>query len=211
MTIAFPRTDILAPFLYATQSFRLVSRQETSTQASGVVRGKDLGSALWMADYSTFALPNDDALTLEAKLNSLDGVIGVFEAGDVRRSYPKAHPGGAFGDTAKLNSVDASTRAISLKGLDAGFQLSVGDYLAFDYGGSRALHQVMEDIAADGTGLTGLFEVRPHVRPGYVLSPNTAVTLKQPKGRFTLLPGSISTASQGPVFSVVSFKAAQYL
>ncbi|MHC2666583.1 hypothetical protein ACMA5K_24140 [Bradyrhizobium diazoefficiens] len=209
MSISFPRTDILTPFLFASQSLRLVARQEYSRLASGVTIGKDLGSALWLADYTTVALPNDDALTLEAKLNSLDGVINAFEAGDIRRPYPKSHPDGVFGDTGALQSVNANSKAIRISGLDAGTVLSVGDYLSFTYGGSRALHQVVEAVTADAAGLTAEFEVRPHVRSGW--SAGAAITLKQPKGLFTLLPDSVATATVGPMDSTVSFKAVQFL
>lgn len=209
MTIAFPRTDIFTPYLFASQSLRLVSRQETSMPALGAVIGKDLGPALWYGDWSTVPMPNDDALTLEAKLNALDGVISTFEAGDVRRPYPKAYASGVFNDTGLLNSVNVNNKAISFKSLPAGFVLSTGDYLAFTYGTSRALHQVMEPVTANGSGLTAEFEVRPYIRPGYAL--NAAITLKQPKGLFRLLPGSISTQTQGSMFSIVSFKAVQAL
>lgn len=67
----------------------------------------------------------------------------------------------------------------------------------------------MEPVTANGSGLTAEFEVRPYIRPGYAL--NAAITLKQPKGLFRLLPGSISTQTQGSMFSIVSFKAVQAL
>lgn len=209
MSISFPRTDILTPFLFASQSLRLSSRQEFSRLASGITIGKDLGPALWLADYTTVALPNDDALTLEAKLNSLDGLIGTFEAGDIRRPYPKSHPDGVFGDTGVLHSVNANNKAISIGSLDAGMVLSVGDYLSFDYAGARALHQVVEAVVASGAGLTSEFEVRPHLRAGWTVG--AAIKLKQPKGVFTLLPDSISSATVGPMDSTISFKAVQYL
>lgn len=209
MSISFPRTDILTPFLFASQSLRLASRQEFSRLASGITIGKDFGPALWMADYTTVALPNDDALTLEAKLNSLDGVIGTFEAGDIRRPYPKARPDGAFGDTGVIASVNSNGKALSLSGLDAAMALSVGDYLSFDYGGARALHQVVEAVVASGLGATAEFEVRPHLRSGWSLG--TAVKLKQPKGVFVLLPDSITSATVGPMDSTISFKAMQFL
>jgi len=154
-------------------------------------------------------LLNDDVLSLEAKLNSLDGVINTFEAGDIRRPYPKARPDGVFGDTGVLNSVNANNKAISISGLDAGMALSVGDYLSFTYGTSRALHQVVEAVTASGTGLTVEFEVRPYLRPGWALG--AAIKLKLPKGIFTLLPDSIASATQGPITSTVSFKAIQSL
>lgn len=209
MTITFPRTDILTSVRYTDQQLQLVSRQETSTQASGVVRGKDFGSALWQATYTTVPLLLRDALAFEAALNSLDGVINVFEAGDLRARYPRAYPAGVFSDTGVLNSVNANNKALSLKSLPPGFILSAGDYLAFNYGTSRALHQIVESVTADIGGNTTEFEVRPHIRPGFAL--NSAVILKNPNGQFTLLPNSVSSALNSKVTCVVTFKAIQYL
>jgi hypothetical protein len=202
MAVTFPRTDIFAPYYFSAQSFRLVSRQETSTQASGVVRGKDLGSALWVGDWTTIVLTNADAVAFEAKLNSLDGATFPFAAGDVRNPYPRLYADGNFSDTGTLGSVSTDNKTITISGVS--LTISAGDYLCFDYGTSRALHQAVETGSAAGG-----FEVRPHVRPGYVTG--AAVTLKRPTANFTLLPGSVQTQSQGPVDSVVSFKAIQYL
>jgi hypothetical protein len=217
MAISFPRTDVLSSVSFEDQpQFQLVSRQEFSRTAFGTTIGKDLGSAIWFAAYTTISLANDDALKFEAYLNSLDGAVFPFEAWDLRRPYPKSNQTGAFNDTGILNSVNANNKALSISGLDAGFVLSVGDYLSFNYttayGTSRALHQVMEGVTANGSGLTSEFEVRPHIRPGWTLSgPTTAVRLKKPAGLFTLVPGSVSSRLNGPVNTVVSFKAQQYL
>lgn len=208
MTISFPRTDILDTFFLADQMFKLQSRQELNTQANGIVRGKDMGSALWMAEYTTAPIHRDDAPAAEAKLWSLDGVINPFTACDLRRPYPALYPTGVFNDTGTLHTVDSNRKSIRIQALDAAFQLSIGDYLAFDYGGSRALHQVVEAATANGSGLTPLFEVRPHVREGYSIA--GAVVLKNPKGFFTLLPNSIEQQLQG-IHTVLRFKAVQYL
>lgn len=210
MSITFPRTDILTAVAFEDQpKFQLVSRQEYSRTAFGTTIGKDLGSAIWSASYTTISLVNDDAVAFEAMLNSLDGVVMAFEASDLRRPYPRNYASGSFNDTGILHSVNANNKALSIGGLDAGFVISVGDYLSFDYSGSRALHQVMETVTANGSGLTAEFEVRPHIRVGWSLS--APIKLKNPRGLFTLMPGSVSSRLNGPVNSVVSFQAVQYL
>jgi hypothetical protein len=210
MAISFPRTDILTQVNFADQTFQLVSRQELSRQANGQTIGKDFGSAIWTATYTTVPLPNDDAVAYEAALNSLDGVIEPFEAYDLRRIYPREYPTGSCNDGV-LNSVNVNNKAISLSGLAAGQIVSAGDYLSFTYGSSRALQQVMESVTADGSGLTSEFEVRPHIRPGFTLSPSTAVTVKIPSGLFTLVPGSVSSKLSGSIYSSVSFQGVQFL
>lgn len=207
MSIAFPRTDILSSVGYQDQTFRLFSRQEVSRTAFGSTLGKDFGSAIWLATYTTGDLTQDDALAFEAALNSLDGVIQPFEAGDLRRVNPRAYPDGAFTDSGVLASVNANNKALALSGLPAGQIISSGDYLSFTYGTSRALHQAVENVTANGSGATAQFEVRPHIRPGWSLP--AAVKLKAPRGLFSLMPGSVSSKLSGPLHSVISFQAIQ--
>lgn len=209
MSLSFPLTTLFDVAKIADQAFQLQSRQEMSRLASGITIAKDLGSALWSATYTTAQMANDDALTLEAKLNALDGSIQLFEAYDLRRPNPKAYTDGVFTDSGLLNSVNANNKALSLKSLPAGFVLNPGDYLAFDYGSSRALHQIVEGVTASGAGLTAEFEVRPHIRSGYAL--NSAVTLKNPRGQFVMLPNSVSSKSSGALHTIVSFQAIQFL
>lgn len=206
MALTFPRTDIVDPWNFATQSFTLPPRQETSTGADGTIWGKDFGPRLWLAQYGTGDLDHDSALALEAKLNSLRGVIHLFEAGDGRRPYPRAHKNGAFNDTGKLKSGGDDNMSLSLSGLDAGFKLSVGDYLSFAFGTKRALHQVLEGVTADGSGDTVEFAVCPEVRPGFAI--DAAVKLKKPSGLFLLVPGSVEALSEGPRSNVI-FQARQ--
>lgn len=209
MTITYPRTDVLDIDI-ADQTVSLVSRQEFgSRSANGTTYGKDFGSALWTVSFTTGPIPNDDALAYEALLNSLDGVIGSFEAGDLRRPYPRLYPTGTGANDGVLASVNANNKAISLSGLAASQVVSIGDYLSFTYGTSRALHQVMETVTANGSGTTSEFEVRPHLRPGWTLSPAIAVTLKNPAGIFSLVPGSVQSKASGALHSVISFQAVQ--
>lgn len=209
MTITYPRTDILDIDI-ADQSFLLVARQELgSRSANGTTYGKSFGSALWTVSYTTGPIPNDDALAYEALLNSLDGVIGSFEAYDMRRAYPRKYPGGTGANDGVLASVNDNNKAITLSGLASGQIISAGDYLSFTYGTSRALHQVVETVTADSSGDTAEFEVRPHLRPGWTLSPAITVTLKQPSGIFSLVPNSVQPKANGALHTVISWQAVQ--
>lgn len=200
-------TDILAASLYQDQVFRLFTREEVSRTAYGRTIGKRLGSAIWTIEYTTHPMPNDDAVAFEALLNSFDGVVTPFEAADLRRRRPRAHPTG--GSNGTLLSVNANNKALALAGLSAGQIVSPGDYLAFDYVDQRALHQVVAGATANGGGITSQVEVRPHLRPGWTL--NAAVTLIEPRGKFTLLPDTVQPRAQGGLHTVISFKAAQAL
>lgn len=209
MSITFPRTDMLslvgfeAPF-----NFDLDPQQETSRLADGTSIGKDLGPALWFGSYTTEELYNDVLVDYQAVLNSLDGVVNPFEAWDIRRPWPRAYKDGSAHDGV-LASVNANNKALTLSGLNAGQVVSRGDYLSFTYTGGRALHQVMETVTANGAGLSPQFEVRPHLRAGWSLS--AAVSLKAPRGLFTLAPKSVVSTQTRGKYGRLTFKIEQYL
>lgn len=211
MAITFPRTDIMTMVDYSADTAppQLVTRQEFSRQGSGRTIGKDFGSALWLVNYVTAPLLNDDASAFEAVLDTLDGVVNTFEACDLRKTMPRLYPTGAGANNGVLLSVNANNKALALSGLAAGQVVSVGDYLSFTYGSARALHRVAEAVTANGSGVTVQFEVRPHIRPGFTLT--NAVTLKNPRGIFTLVPGSVSSKPSNDVCSIISFQAMQYI
>lgn len=207
-----PRSDIVSSNGFASQTFRLFERQEFSRTAGGRTIGKSLGSPLWVTELETYPLPNAQALDFEARLNMLDGVIGTFYAGDLRRMRPAAYANGGFTDAGvEIHTVGENGKSLRLKGLGAGFILTRGDYLSFDYGvaPSRALHQVVESVVADGSGVTPLFEIRPHWRPGVAV--DTPVKLNRPEGEFALNPDSLKQQPHGPFFTALSFSATQVL
>ncbi len=210
--ITFPRTDIMTLVDYAadTEPPRLARRDEFSRQANGRTSAKSFGSALWVASYVTKPLPNDLARAFEAAMDSLDGVIQTFEACDLRGTMPIAYPTGACND-GNLNSVNANNKMLSLKNLAANQIVSAGDYLSFTYGTARAYHRAAQTVTANGSGVTVEFEVRPFIRPGWTLSPLTAVKLKNPRGIFTLVPESLSARPAGALHTVLSFQALQYI
>jgi hypothetical protein len=209
MTITFPRSDILTEVGFGPPLvFDLVSRQEQSRLAIGTTIGKDLGPALWFGSFTTEELHNDRLVDYQAVLHSLDGIVQIFEAWDLRRPWPLVYKDGSASNGA-LNSVNANNKALSLSGLNAGQVVSRGDYLSFDYGTNRALHQVMETAAANGSGLTAEFEVRPHIRPGWTLA--SAVNLKAPRGIFTLMPDSVVPTQTRGKFGRLAFQIGQFL
>jgi hypothetical protein len=211
MSVVFPRTDVLS-VEFTDQKFRLVERQEFSRTAQGRTIGKSFGSALWMADWTTAPMPLTDGVGYEAVLNSLDGVIQPFFGYDLRRPYPAAHSAGDFSEASvTVYQIGADGKSLGLDGLPTGFVLTRGDYIAFDYGSvpSRALHQVMETVTVDGTGISPSFEVRPHLRPG--LAVGDPVILKKPSALFTLQPGSVESIVQDGMFCAISFSAVQVL
>lgn len=209
--LVFPRTDIFDLCRISDTTFWPRPRQELSRSANGVTRVKDLGSPLWMASFTTAPVRLEDAGAIEMALMSLNGSEHAFEAYDVRRPYPLAHADGNFSDTGTINAIGANNKSLQLAGLPVGFSLTVGDYLAFDYGtpSNRALHRVAEGTVADGLGVTGTFEVYPHIAPGATVG--AAVTLKKPSCLMIQPPDAPPPSLVGMAGSSIVFSGIQLI
>jgi hypothetical protein len=205
VTIAYP-LDLLAGFPGWTTGFSLKWRQEQSTQASGRILVKDMGSPLWTLRAITKVMSPNNLDLWRAKLTSLENGLQTFKGYPLSRSYPILYPHGswptgvAFSGACQLASIAADRKTITLSGLPAGFKLSVGDYVSI----SGDLHQVMEPATA-ASGTTGAFEVRPHIWPG-VTAPKAA-TVKHPSCLMVIMPDSVSADAQLAGWGSLSFQA----
>ena len=178
MAITYP-LNLLAGFPGWTIGFDLKWRQEQSTQASGRVLVKDLGSPLWTLRATTRSLSPNKLDQWRARLTSLEnGLQDGFSAIRCRavirkptRTAVPGRPGSAFSGTCVLkhdrrrsqNHFAASATSSALCCRSAITFRSRGD-----------LHQVMETATAAGGGATSTFEVRPHGLAG--LSPRRTLT-----------------------------------
>lgn len=203
--------DILTTFPGWVTTFEPRYRQEQSRMASGRTIVKDLGSPLWrMVAQSKILRPN--ALDYwRARLESLENGLATFRGYSLSRTYPAAHPdgswptGGAFtGLTANLNTIGANRKSIRVGGLPTGFTFSVGDMLTI---GGTDLHRVVEAATAV-SGLTPLFEVRPHLWPSVAVgSPLPVVWVYRPSCLMTIVPGSINSSTGLNGLGSISFEA----
>ena len=206
MSITYP-INLLPGFPGWTTGFSLHWRHEESTQASGRVLVKDMGSPLWTLRATTKSLSPNDLDTWRAKLTALENGLKTFWGYPMSRCYPILYPngswptGGAFSGTAVLSSINANRKAIALQSLPVGFVLSVGDYLSID----GDLHQVMEPATANGSGVTGEFEIRPHLWPAAAVA--DPVSVKHPACLMAIVPGSLSSDAQMAGWGSVSFSA----
>jgi hypothetical protein len=207
MSITYP-VDLFPGFPGWTTGFDLKWRQEQSTQASGRVLVKDMGSPLWTLRATTKPLKPNALDYWRARLTALENGLQQFRAYPMSRCFPQAYPngtwptGGAFNGSAVLSAINANRKAIALQALPAGFKLSIGDYISI----SGDLHQVMEAATANASGITPQFEVRPHIWPA-VTAPMPGVLVKQPACLMTIVPGSLSTDASLNGWGTVSFQA----
>ncbi|MBO9100003.1 MULTISPECIES: hypothetical protein [unclassified Rhizobium] len=206
MAITFPY-DLLSAFPGWSTEFDLAYRQEQSRTAGGRTIVKDLGSPLWQATWQSRNLRVNELDAWRARLKALENGLQTFRAWPTSRAYPIAYPNGswptgaAFSGQARINSL--SSKAVSLKGLPAGYRVSVGDYMQI---GTTDLHQVVEDAVANAGGVTGSFEVRSFLWPAAVV--NAIVSLTKPSCIMGIVPGTISsTADIQTGRGVITFQA----
>lgn len=204
--------DILSDFPGWVTDFDPQFRQEQSRVAGGRTYLKDLGSPLWrMAARSKLLRPN----LLDhwrARLQSMQGGLVTFYGYSLSRTYPILYPkgswptGGGFSGTAALHTIGSNRKSIRVTGLPAGFAFSVGDMLQI---GDTDLHRVMEAATANGSGLTELFEVQPHVWPDVETggSPAVSVSVHRPSCIMAVIPGSIVASADLNGWGAVAFQA----
>lgn len=190
---------------------------EMAETGGGAVLTRELRPPLWTLDARSRLLrPNDLSrwqATVEALENGKRQVVGF----DRNRYYPINYPNGSWptgvafdGHTSRILTVGADNKSMSLDSLPAGYEGSVGDMLAWQYNTTQqALHRVMEDFTANGSGVTGVFEVRPHIRPTATVT--TVAHVKRPACLMVIIPGTISVDIDDLGWGTVNFQAQQTL
>jgi hypothetical protein len=193
MAISFPY-DLLSTFPGWATEFELKYRQEQSRSANGKTVVKDFGAPLWVGRWQSRAMRPNELDAWRARLDVLEDGLQTFSAWSPSRTFPIAYPngswptGGAFSGVGQVSSFTAKT--IALKGLPAGFVLSVGDHIQI---GSADLHRVLEQATAGAGGATPAFEVRTYTWP--TIAVNQPVKLFKPSCLMAIVPGSVSSTA----------------
>jgi ferric-dicitrate binding protein FerR (iron transport regulator) len=215
--IAFPRAlpDEL-PILGMT--FKRQPMQEVTPLRSGKQIVKNLGPTLWYARWQSDRMTPDESGPVRAWCDTIEENGEQFYGYDKLREYPLAYAlgwggltvdGQPFSGDGTLSNVALNNVEVSLADLPAGFVLSPGDYLAFDYSTSlRALHRCSAAATANGAGALTV-EVRPHVRPGWAA--DAVVHLHRAAARMVMLPGTLDDREEAPHFVTTAFEAIQSL
>ena len=177
--------------------------QVQNRTAGGEILRTGGAARLWRGSLALFPLRHEDARVLHAKLHVLRAAGASFYIGDM------THSGGTF--AAQVKAVNSTTRdIITLQAAPPGRVIAAGDYLAFDYSGRRALHQVVVGKTVDANGNTGNIEVVPPFRtlPGV----GWGVTVGAAKCRAVMVPGTARVGTSNIVAtSGVSFDWTQTL
>jgi len=221
MTITFPR-DMPAALadMLVSLPFRLEPVIEVTPLLSGARIALDRGPSVWLADMQTGPLPEEEMGIVRAFFDTLSST-GAFFCYDRLREYPLAYRKtgfaafGGFDGTCILDAVAANKVELDLAGLPEDFVLSIGDYLAWDYGTTdafRALHRIAAGATADGSG-EATVEVRSVVRPGWESADSSGrvVTVYRAAARMLIVPRSYSEQIEANGFGRISAQAVQTL
>jgi hypothetical protein len=194
MALTFPLS--LAQFwqqlLIEAISFEMPEQVEMSQTGQGQQLRADLAPMIWSGEVRLGPMRADEAELPMAMLDVLRPGRS-FLAYDTRRPFPRQDPTGSIlGATSPTIASLPSSRELSLAGLPAGYVLSRGDYLAFDYltPARRALHRIVAPVVANGAGTTPVFEVTPMIRTGALVA--ATVTLARPACKAVLVAGSVA-------------------
>lgn len=201
MALSFPLSvdDFFSWLPLSNLSFHLPGSFEAAETGGGEIFTAALGTRLWTGTATLGKMSYEEIAKAEVYLSALQRPGATFMAYDRRRPAPGADPAGGLisGVTPQINSLAANNCELSLTNLPASYELQVGDYLSFQYGSNptrTALHRVVTDTAvADGLGVTGLFEVEPHIRPGATIG--TGVSLAPAACKAQIVPDSFDPGS----------------
>lgn len=195
MALVFPLAvaDFADVIGVAKVTWLLQDYRERSGMASGQILDADLAPQLWTGAVTLAEKAHYDARKIEAMINAVIRSNGSVYLYDPRTAYPFAdRDGSTLGSASVAIDTLPDKKSMSLKGLPAGYVLTAGDYLAFDYGdpARRAFHEISQDATADGSGVTPAFEVSPFLPDQAAV--DAAVTLVKPAMKCRIDPGSFS-------------------
>lgn len=211
MALVFPR-DMTTGLRWRAPRLMLNYRQELSRDAGGRAQGRDLGPALWSAEFRSVPLPLFDADAAIARLRTLGGALRTFYLTSPTRRAPASLADAAALDGAAVTvaSIRGDNAALSLAGLPVGLELRAGDYLSIQTSAQgRDFHQIASDGAADALGVTPELEIVPGLRAQVAVG--QAVDLVDPALEVSLVPGSLDDPLDGLAHRAIVFKAMQVL
>lgn len=199
----------------AQQSFYPPEALDVAETAGGEVLTADIGVSLWTGQIDLGPMTHDESGAVLPLLNLLKRAASSFLVSDTRRPWPRLDPHGLLlgSATPMILAVGTSMRELAFKSLPAGYQLSRGDLVSFQYGVTPvryALHELVGSAVANTAGETSLIEVTPPLRPG--ADAGQPVQLLWPRCKARLVPGSIDAGtSSASITRDCSFRWSQTL
>lgn len=156
----------------------------------------------WTAKLGMRPLVNAEAEALAARVRSLNGSQETFYMYNPSRKYPLSDPNGSIlgASVVQINTIGSDNRSVSLKGLPAGYVLSLADkaQIVFASGTRNFFFEFSADVTANGSGVTAEVLIWPHIPVGVIA--NATLVLKKPACKMQLKPDGFSPGvSSGPI------------
>ncbi len=193
MALIYPLTftQFLGALRVEEVTFRLSHPQEHTRLGDGTVISASLGASLWTGTIRLAQANHPRHAQMEALIGLLDQPGASFLCHDPRQTGPASDPTGSILGSAAptIHTVAANLRELRITGLPAGYVLTAGDMLGFQYGSNPvryALHRIVVGGTASSGGLTPFMEVVPNLRSGVVAG--LTVSLIRPACKARLLP-----------------------
>lgn len=209
MAISYPRDDVMSATRLIVQApgFRLSPLQEISRLRNGSLRSKNFTDPIWKATFSTPPLTQDECVDFESMLYDLEDGLKAFHAYDERRPYPRNYQDGVFVDNSQIGAISDNGRTISITGLQGSFSLSRGDKFRLTRTGQTTLHEIKENVTANGSGVVSSVVVQPNIPPEF--SGSNPISFKKPYCFMVIEPGTISYNPGASALGTVTFSGVQ--
>lgn len=180
---------------------RLENPQDVNFSKGGEIFVAELSPPIWVGEARVGILTAAQAAELQGMFEVLDGSLNSFYLSHPLFPYPSTDYFGevleAHTTPIKIGSIAVNHKEISIKDAPPGFEFPAGAFFHFDDAGHRSFHRLIGSTTANGSGVTGNVEVRPHLRYGAV---NTVLEFKKPALQVKLVP---STFSEGEAEMVI--------
>ena len=168
----------------------------TSRLANGQTIPFGLGEPYWRGRVQLSPHYHAQHAATEVDLMRLERPGQTFLVYDARFNGPQADPGGVILGAANpvIHTLNANNQSLRVSGLPAGYVLTKGDWIGWQSANPLRywLHRVATTVTASGAGLTPLFDVEPHIRPGALTG--MAVDLIQPVCRARIVSAGYGNA-----------------
>ena len=212
MSLSFPlsASAFFEKLKLASFTFPPSRGQESSTAGSGEIIFKDTRPMLWSVPGATTSdLDFAEFARVRALVQAIQERQGSFYAYDITKPYPAADPtGSVFGASTPVVADLSGRYGVKVSGLPPGYVLTTGDYFALNDGTSQMLHEIEEDVTADGSGVAGFFDVHP--KTSLATEAGQAIVLIKPLVEMAIVPGSIKYQDgSGPMTRILAFDTIQ--
>lgn len=183
--------------------------QQRSMTGGGDVIYADLGPMLWRAEVTTVPMTYAQAKLRMALINSRAGGLKSLQLYDHSAQYPTSDPTGSiFGSATPVVGTITNRYVAAFTGFPASYVIPQGTWLQIVFDTTRRyIGQFCEAITANGSGAVAAVELAPALPDGIVSG--DVVQLKQPAGKFRIIPGSAAINPVDVLNAVLSFSAEQ--